>query len=129
MSVFTEEVYVLHLDNGRAFGKSQEDYEDILAPLYQCCMIRPTTLRTLLNFYAGPKTLSESLRASLSADPISPVLADKHYVAIERRLEKILLQIQHCIETKHNYAKVLVYNYFDAKVPADAVDKDDEEDD
>jgi hypothetical protein len=48
-SVFgTNETFPVHLDHGRAFGKAKHDEFSILAPLYQCCMIRHSTLKTFL---------------------------------------------------------------------------------
>lgn len=38
----------LHLDHGRGFGKAFHDEASILAPLYQCCVLRHSTLATLL---------------------------------------------------------------------------------
>lgn len=32
---------VLLIDNGKSLGDSDVDYIDILAPLYQCCMLVP----------------------------------------------------------------------------------------
>lgn len=61
-SVFTgTPSYALHLDNGRSFGKTDFDDEDILLPLRQCCVIRPSTFLTLMKFYQGPKSLTEAL--------------------------------------------------------------------
>ena len=60
--VFDErDVYPIHFDNGRAFGKTREDYDDILSPLTQCCVVRPSTVRTLLDFYTGAVTLTQAL--------------------------------------------------------------------
>jgi hypothetical protein len=28
---------ILLIDNGKSFGNANEDYFDVLAPLYQCC--------------------------------------------------------------------------------------------
>lgn len=53
--------YAIHLDNGRSFGKTEFDDDDILLPLRQCCVIRPSTLNTLINFYGGTKSLTEAL--------------------------------------------------------------------
>ncbi len=36
--------YPLHLDHGRGFGRPNHDEFSILAPMYQCCMIRANTL-------------------------------------------------------------------------------------
>lgn len=76
-AVFTDiPSYAIHLDNGRAyvfalrarkytsafsFGKTDFDDDDILMPLRQCCVIRPSTLDTLLTFYKGPKGLTQAL--------------------------------------------------------------------
>ena len=51
-SLFGNETFPIHLDQGRAFGKTQHDEMSILAPLYQCCLVRRTTLATLMRFYS-----------------------------------------------------------------------------
>jgi len=38
--IFGNNSYPIHLDHGRGFGKTSHDEISILAPLYQCCMIR-----------------------------------------------------------------------------------------
>ncbi|VDK38972.1 unnamed protein product [Gongylonema pulchrum] len=53
--------YSIHLDNGRAFGRTDFDDDDILLPLRQCCVLRPSTFLTLLNYYKGPTSLSRAL--------------------------------------------------------------------
>jgi len=53
--------YAIHLDNGRAFGRTDIDDDDIMLPLRQCCVIRPSTLFHLLSFYGGEKGISEAL--------------------------------------------------------------------
>ena len=88
-NVFTDlPSYAIHLDHGRAFGRSDIDDDDIILPLRQCCIIRPSTFQTLLNFYGSPKSLTKALHESLSKDPAHPILAYKHYPAMERRLAK-----------------------------------------
>ena len=46
--VFGNDTFPLHLDHGRGFGKPFHDEISCLAPLVQCCMIRQSTLATLL---------------------------------------------------------------------------------
>jgi len=38
--IFGNDSYPIHLDHGRGFGRATHDEISILAPLYQCCMIR-----------------------------------------------------------------------------------------
>uniref|UniRef100_A0A5S6QRH0 Fam20C domain-containing protein n=1 Tax=Trichuris muris TaxID=70415 RepID=A0A5S6QRH0_TRIMR len=77
----------VHVDNGRGFGRSDFDDFDIILPLVQC----------------------EALRQSLSADPVSPVLATKHLVAVNRRLEIILFELAKCIlKAEGDYKAVLI---------------------
>lgn len=47
-SVFGNTSFPIHLDHGRAFGRPFHDELSILAPLTQCCIIKHTTLATLL---------------------------------------------------------------------------------
>lgn len=42
--IFGNRTYPLHLDHGRGFGRPNHDELSILAPIYQCCMIRASTL-------------------------------------------------------------------------------------
>uniref|UniRef100_A0A183CF71 Fam20C domain-containing protein n=1 Tax=Globodera pallida TaxID=36090 RepID=A0A183CF71_GLOPA len=62
-SVFGNDIpsYAIHLDNGRSFGRTDFDDDDILMPFRQCCLIRPRTLNTFFSFYNSPKGLSETL--------------------------------------------------------------------
>ena len=46
--LFGNDTFTLHLDNGRGFGKPFHDEISCLTPLLQCCLIRRTTLSTLL---------------------------------------------------------------------------------
>lgn len=46
--IFGNDTFPIHLDHGRGFGKAFHDEISILAPILQCCMIRSTTLETLL---------------------------------------------------------------------------------
>jgi hypothetical protein len=57
----SRDVYPIHFDNGRAFGKTLIDFDDVLYPLTQCCVIRPSTVRTLLQYYSGPVLLTQAL--------------------------------------------------------------------
>lgn len=95
--IFGNDTFPLHLDHGRGFGKPFHDELTILAPVLQCCMIRQTTLETLLSYHNSPAKLSGVLRNSLSKDPIEPVLWEPHYEALDRRVEIILRAIRDCI--------------------------------
>lgn len=46
--VFGNDTFPLHLDHGRGFGKPFQDELSILAPVLQCCLMRQSTLSTLL---------------------------------------------------------------------------------
>lgn len=47
-TVFGNETFPIHLDHGRGFGRPFHDELSILAPLTQCCMVKQSTLITLL---------------------------------------------------------------------------------
>merc|ERR1711962_1734834 len=82
---FGNDTFPVHLDHGRAFGRSGHDELSILAPLYQCCLVRSSTVEMLLSYHTGP-SLSSTLTNVMAADPISPVPEDKHLLALDRRL-------------------------------------------
>ncbi|XP_012152616.1 extracellular serine/threonine protein CG31145 [Megachile rotundata] len=95
--IFGNNTFPLHLDHGRGFGKPFHDEFSILAPILQCCMIRQTTLSTLLKFHNGPVPLSEALRKSMAKDPVAPVLWEPHFTALDRRVRMVLQAIRDCI--------------------------------
>ncbi|XP_018563569.1 extracellular serine/threonine protein CG31145-like, partial [Anoplophora glabripennis] len=100
--LFGNNTFTLHLDHGRGFGKPFHDELSILGPLLQCCMLRQSTLETLLRFHNGPTKLSEALRQSLARDPIAPILWEPHLVAIDRRVEIVLRGLRECLQKGEN---------------------------
>lgn len=88
------ETFMLHLDNGRSFGKIYSDEMSVLAPLRQCCLMRHSTYERLKYLYLNK--FSTLLDASLRFDPLYPVLTDGHYKAVDRRLSHIIYQLIEC---------------------------------
>lgn len=119
--------YPLHLDHGRGFGKAHHDELSILAPIYQCCMIRMSTLEILLGFHnsnSPDKSLGQSLKASLNLDPLSAVLLDDHYKAVDRRVGLFLKIMRECIKEADHLSDV-IYSHDDLyDSGTDAVEND-----
>ncbi|XP_034442410.1 extracellular serine/threonine protein kinase FAM20C-like [Hippoglossus hippoglossus] len=96
---FGDNTVLLHLDNGRAFGRHSRDEPSILAPLEQCCRIRQTTWLRLRLLSLPQYRLSDVMRASLSQDPLhraAPLLAEPHLAALDRRLRTVLETVSRC---------------------------------
>lgn len=93
------------------WGKIARDEIDILAPLYQCCIVRYSTLQKLLLFDMGPLKLSKLLDASTSRDPLYPILTEGHLIAADRRVKIILKEIQKCIQ-EHSWNEVVLDDGF-----------------
>ncbi|XP_075558071.1 extracellular serine/threonine protein CG31145-like isoform X1 [Dermacentor variabilis] len=98
----------LHLDHGRGFGKPHHDELSILAPLYQCCLLRRSTLRRLLSFHSGPVPLSAAMRRSLRRDPVDPVLTEPHLEALDRRVQLVLEVVRECVSERSAAEVVIV---------------------
>ncbi|KAJ8683675.1 hypothetical protein QAD02_019467 [Eretmocerus hayati] len=91
---------ILLIDNGKSFGNPDKDHIDILAPLYQCCMISKSTWDRLKLFSGG--SLSYSLkkllqRESLMAD-VQSVMTNDHLEAIDRRLLTVFAIVEICLK-------------------------------
>uniref|UniRef100_A0A4W4HNQ3 FAM20 C-terminal domain-containing protein n=1 Tax=Electrophorus electricus TaxID=8005 RepID=A0A4W4HNQ3_ELEEL len=98
--IFGNNTFLIHLDNGRAFGRYSKDEPSILTPLVQCCRIRRSTLSRLRLLSLPEYRLSDVMRASLSHDPlatVAPMLAEPHLSALDRRLDTVLQAIQRCL--------------------------------
>lgn len=108
---FGNYTFPIMYDNGRGFGRQTYDAMSILAPLRQCCLIRKSTLLKYLRLYLGPERLSTLMEKALATDPIAPVLIQPHLDALDRRLNKILLEVAKCIETIP-VDKVIIYDRF-----------------
>ncbi|CAL1542628.1 unnamed protein product [Lymnaea stagnalis] len=105
---FGNDTFLLHLDNGRAFGKSNYDCVSCIAPVRQCCMIRLSTLTKLIKLYVGPDSLSQLMRLSLQFDPLNPILYDPHLDALDRRVSKVLHLINSCLMEGKPWDEVIV---------------------
>lgn len=103
--VFGNESFIIHLDHGRGFGRPSHDETSILAPLYQCCFVSFTTFERLIQLHHSTVRLSSLMRCSLSRDPLSPILLEKHLKALDRRLEIVLRVIKDCLQN-HSSKKV-----------------------
>ena len=98
-----------------SFGKSRQDYFDILAPIYQCCLMRYTTLKRLISLHLEEK-LSDRMRRSLSTDVLTseaPILTEPMLEALDRRVRITLKTVHRCIlEAGDNYHAVVVDDGF-----------------
>ncbi|XP_043922292.1 extracellular serine/threonine protein kinase FAM20C-like [Protopterus annectens] len=103
---FGNDTFLLHLDNGRGFGRHSHDELSILAPLKQCCRIKKTTYSRLQLLSSTKYQLSDVMRESLLTDPLSPILIEPHLRALDRRLQIILQTIQDCMN-KDGYESVV----------------------
>jgi len=101
---FDNDTFPLHLDHGRGFGRPFHDEMSILAPILQCCLIRDTTLETLLRYHNGPISLSEAMRDAMARDPVAPVLWEPHLAALDRRVVIILKAVRDCLESAREIA-------------------------
>ena len=105
-------LFLNYLDNGRSFGKQYYDEMSILAPIKQCCLFRYSTFRRLKYLYTAG--FSKLIDESLKIDPLYPILTDDHLKAVDRRLEKILLEIHKCTEKflpTHFFSLFLLFRF------------------
>ncbi|EYC43827.1 hypothetical protein Y032_0479g2208 [Ancylostoma ceylanicum] len=65
----------------------------------------------------------EKKKVSLSKDPVAPILAYKHYVAIERRLGKLMRFILECFEQK-SVERILITEFHNTNVPEANVEEE-----
>ncbi|CAB4057380.1 FAM20C [Lepeophtheirus salmonis] len=70
---FENYTYPIHLDHGRGFGDSSKNENSILAPIYQCCLFKYSTLK-------------------------SPILFEPHLKAIDHRLIIVLKTLRECLK-------------------------------
>ncbi|XP_052593247.1 glycosaminoglycan xylosylkinase [Peromyscus californicus insignis] len=84
------------LDNAKSFGNPSLDERSILAPLYQCCIIRVSTWNRLNYLKNG--VLKSALKSAMAHDPISPVLSDPHLDSVDQRLLNVLVTIKQCTD-------------------------------
>jgi len=108
LRAFENNSFPIHLDHGRGFGRASHDEISILAPLYQCCMMRQSTLSTLLAYHSGPESLSTAMRDSLKQDPIHPILTEPHLLALDRRVAIILQLVRQCLLKTDNPEDVII---------------------
>ncbi|XP_061213061.1 extracellular serine/threonine protein kinase FAM20C isoform X2 [Neopsephotus bourkii] len=111
---FGNDTFIIHLDNGRGFGKYSHDELSILVPLNQCCRIRKSTYLRLQLLAKEEYKLSLLMKESLLKDKIAPILYQPHLEAMDRRLRIVLKAVSDCIE-KDGYDNV-VENDFNTDV-------------
>lgn len=90
------DTFPIHLDNGRAFGRPNQDEFSILEPFKQCCFMRYSTFKKLKYLYKN--NFSKLLDQSLKSDPLYPVLTESHLQAIDRRVKIIFKELSDCID-------------------------------
>uniref|UniRef100_A0A672FPA6 FAM20C golgi associated secretory pathway kinase a n=1 Tax=Salarias fasciatus TaxID=181472 RepID=A0A672FPA6_SALFA len=95
---FGNDTFIIHLDNGRGFGKHSHDELSILVPLSQCCRVRRSTYLRLQLLAKEEYQLSSMMEESLLRDRLSPILIRPHLQAMDRRLRLVLQVLAGCIE-------------------------------
>ena len=98
ISSFGANTGLVHLDNGRSFGRYDHDELSILTPIRQCCLFRYSTFARLYRVYRqGLSTLL--LRSLENGEILRKVLVDEHLKAVDRRLEILFAHLDTCIKT------------------------------
>ncbi|XP_077474141.1 extracellular serine/threonine protein kinase FAM20C [Stigmatopora argus] len=103
---FGNDTFIIHLDNGRGFGKHSHDEMSILVPLNQCCRVKKSTFLRLQLLAKEDYRLSTLMEESLLRDRLSPVLIRPHLQAMDRRLGLVLRTLADCV-AKEGYANVV----------------------
>uniref|UniRef100_A0A1A8G398 FAM20 C-terminal domain-containing protein n=1 Tax=Nothobranchius korthausae TaxID=1143690 RepID=A0A1A8G398_9TELE len=103
---FGNDTFIIHLDNGRGFGKHSHDEMSILVPLTQCCRVRKSTHLRLQLLAKEEYKLSVLMAESLERDRLTPILIQPHLDALDRRLHLALNVLSECIE-KEGYSNVV----------------------
>uniref|UniRef100_A0A672GQ25 Extracellular serine/threonine protein kinase FAM20C-like n=1 Tax=Salarias fasciatus TaxID=181472 RepID=A0A672GQ25_SALFA len=103
---FGNETFVIHLDNGRGFGKHSHDELSILVPLIQCCRVKKSTHLRLQLLAKEEYKLSTMMAESLVRDRLAPILIQPHLDALDRRLRQVLKVVSDCVE-KEGYSYVV----------------------
>ncbi|XP_034566871.1 extracellular serine/threonine protein kinase FAM20C [Notolabrus celidotus] len=103
---FGNDTFIIHLDNGRGFGKHSHDELSILVPLSQCCRVRKSTYLRLQLLAKEEYKLSSLMEESLLRDKLTPILIQPHLQAMDRRLRLVLQVLAGCIE-KEGYVNVV----------------------
>ena len=87
------------------FGRPRKDDIELLAPIYQCCLIRASTLEKVVNFASAAATghhgnhmsLSQAISKSLKNDVIDGVLNNGHLAALDRRIKTLAIIVYDCL--------------------------------
>uniref|UniRef100_A0A8C7T3C2 FAM20C golgi associated secretory pathway kinase b n=1 Tax=Oncorhynchus mykiss TaxID=8022 RepID=A0A8C7T3C2_ONCMY len=103
---FGNESFIIHLDNGRGFGKHSHDEVSILVPLSQCCRVKKSTHLRLQLLAKEEYQLSGLMSESLLRDKLTPILIQPHLKAMDRRLHHTLNVLADCI-VKEGYSNVV----------------------
>eukprot|EP00079_Xenopus_tropicalis_P018435 XP_004920095.1 PREDICTED: pseudokinase FAM20A [Xenopus tropicalis] len=106
-SKFGDDGFMLHMDNARGFGRHSLDEITILAPVYQCCLVKEDTWLRLRLLSRPEYRLSDVMRESLSRDLLETVLTEPHLLALDRRLQKVLQVVEECVQ-KHGEGSVIM---------------------
>lgn len=65
----------------------------------------------VIRFQSGPQRLSEAMRASMSIDPVSPILWEPHMRALDRRLNIILQIVRECVVKARDPLHVIINDF------------------
>ena len=80
-------------------------------------MIRSITLDRLLKFHNGAAdhklSLGGALKLSLEQDPVTPVLLDAHFEAVDRRVGIILKLVRECLQATTTNASEVIFSHDD----------------
>ncbi|KAH0945353.1 hypothetical protein HN011_005383 [Eciton burchellii] len=101
---------VLLIDNGKSLGNPDIDHLDILAPLYQCCIIHKTTWDRLRLFSGGALStaLNRLLAHEAEISDVAPLITEEHLNAMDRRLLTIYGVVENCLKQKKYVSNVIL---------------------